>query len=40
MEIGSHVGKVVKVDMQMDRGISGQFAHFVVQINLSDPLVS
>ncbi|MBA0842579.1 hypothetical protein Goarm_002399, partial [Gossypium armourianum] len=39
-EIGSLIGKVVKVDFQTDKGSRGQFAGFVVQVNLSKPLVS
>lgn len=38
-EIGSLIGKVVKFDMQMDKGSRGQLVRFVVQINPL-PLVS
>lgn len=40
MEIGSLVGKVIKIDFQMDKGSRGQFARFAIQVNLSHPLVS
>lgn len=39
-EIGSLVGKVVKVYLQTEKGARGQFARFAVQVNLSKPLVS
>lgn len=40
MEIGSLVSKVIKVDLQTDKGTRGQFARFAVQVNLSKPLAS
>lgn len=39
-EIGSLIGKVVKIDMQTDKGSRGQLARFAVQVNLSHPLIS
>lgn len=39
-EIRSMVGKIIKVDMQTDKGSRGQFARFAVQVDLSKPLVS
>lgn len=39
MEIGSLVGKVVKVDLQTDKCVRSQFARFVIQISLSVLLV-
>lgn len=34
MEIGSLVGKVIKIDLQTENGSRGQFARFAVQVNL------
>lgn len=39
-EICSLVEKVVKIDLQIESGIRGQFAHFAVQVNLVEPLIS
>lgn len=39
-EIGSLIGKFVRIDVQMDSGSKGQFARFIVQVNLTQPLVS
>ncbi|MBA0825902.1 hypothetical protein Goarm_010810, partial [Gossypium armourianum] len=36
----SLIGKVVKIDLQTDKGSRGQFAWFAVQVNLSKPLIS
>ncbi|MBA0583364.1 hypothetical protein Gorai_014224, partial [Gossypium raimondii] len=36
----SLIGKVVKIDLQTDKGLRGQFAWFPVQVNLSKPLIS
>ncbi|MBA0780094.1 hypothetical protein Gotri_004234 [Gossypium trilobum] len=38
--IGELVGKVVKIVLQTDKGVRGQFARFVVQVNLRKPLIS
>ncbi|KAH1072974.1 hypothetical protein J1N35_025302 [Gossypium stocksii] len=34
------VGNVTKIDLMMDKGARGQFARFVVQIDLRKPLIS
>lgn len=39
-EIGSMVGKIIRVDMQTDKGSRCQFASFAIQVDLSRPLVS
>lgn len=38
-EIGSLAGKVVKMNLQTDKDVRGQFARFTVQVNLAVPLI-
>ncbi|MBA0562550.1 hypothetical protein Golob_007585 [Gossypium lobatum] len=38
--IDEMVGNVIKIDLMTDKGAGGQFARFVVQIDLSKPFIS
>lgn len=39
-EIGSLIGKVVKIDLHTDNGMRGQFAWFAMQVNLAKTFIS